>query len=146
MRILHQAITNNFLFRGEKMKIIAQLMDVEALSIMETTNILELKDEEPKIQIQPLGDMPYLGEKEEESISNIIEIDVNSTIEFKGLNIARVVWIANTMSVHFDIPTDIAIVDEETSVDVPFEPLETPLRGITVTDLTNFESPLTGDN
>jgi len=128
------------------MKIIAQLMDVEALTIMETTNILERKDEEPKIQIQPLGDMPYLKEKEEESTSNIIEIDVHSAVEFKGLDIVRVSWIANSMCVHFDIPTDIAIVDEESSVDVPFEPLETPLRCITVTDLTNFESPLTGDN
>ena len=128
------------------MKIIGQLMDVEALSIMETTNILELKDEEPKIQIQPLGDMPYLGEKEEESISNIIEINLHSAVEFKGLDIVRVSWIANSMCVFFDIPTDIAIIDEEKTIDVPFEPLETPLRGITVTDLTNFESPLTGDN
>lgn len=110
-------------------------MDVEALSVMETTNILERKDEEPKIQIQPLGDLPYLGEKEEESISNIVEVDVDSAISFEGLDIKRVTWIGNTMCVHFDIPTDVAIVDEEKSIDVPFEPLETPLRCITVTDL-----------
>jgi hypothetical protein len=125
------------------MKIIAQLMDGEGLSIMETTTILELKDEEPKIQIQPLGNMPSLEEKGEESISNIIEVDVHSAVEFKGLNIVRVLWVGNTMCVYFDIPTDIAIIDEEYSVDVPFEPLETPLRCITVTDLTNFEPSCT---
>jgi hypothetical protein len=130
LKIPHLTITNNFFFDlvEGKMKIIAQLMDVEALTIMETTNILELKDEEPKIQIQPLGDIPYWGEREKESTANIIEIGVASTIQFKGLNIDRVIWIANTMSIHFDIPTDIAIVDEESTVDVPFEPLDDPLR------------------
>ena len=95
------------------MKIIPQLMDVEALWVRETTNVPDLKDREPKIQIETLRDMPSIGAKGEEFISNIIEADVDSAIGFEGLDIVRVSWIENSMCVHFACPTDIAIVDEE---------------------------------
>jgi len=128
------------------MKIIAQLMDVEAMSITETTNILELKDREPKIQIETLRDWSSLKATGNEAISNITEVDVDSAIGFEGLDIVRVSWIANSMCVYFASPADIAIVDEEKTIDVPFDPLETPMRCITVTDLNNVQSQLSEDN
>jgi len=42
------------------------------------------------------------------------------------------------MFVHFSCPTDIAILAEEIT-DVSSDPIETPLRCITVTDLSNVQ-------
>lgn len=128
------------------MKIIAQLMDVGAMLVRETTNDPDLRDREPKVQIETLRDMASLEAKGHESISNIVEVDVDSTIRFEGLDIERVSWTDNAMCVYFACPTDIAVVDEEETMDVPFEPLETPLRRIAVTDLNNLQPVLIGDN
>ncbi|HPD60149.1 MAG TPA: hypothetical protein PKV48_00095 [Thermodesulfobacteriota bacterium] len=87
-----------------------------------------------------------LEAKGSEAISNIIELDVNSSVMFDGLDIQRVLWLGNSMCVYFDCPTDIAVLDEEETMDVPFDPLETPLRRIAVTELNNVQPPLTGDN
>ncbi|HPD60302.1 MAG TPA: hypothetical protein PKV48_00875 [Thermodesulfobacteriota bacterium] len=128
------------------MKIIAQLREVEALSIMETTNILGLKYREPKIQIETLRDTPSLETQGDEANSNMVELDVNSAIGFEGLDIIRVSWIANTMCVYFSSPVDVAIVDQEKTIDVPFEPPEKSLRCIKITALNTVQPPLTGDN
>ena len=126
------------------MKIIAQLMDVEALEVTETPH---RKGQEPKIRIGTLRDWSSLEATGNEAISNIIEVDIDSTISFEGLDIVKVNWIGGNvaMCVYFASPVDAAIVEDE-PIDIPFAPLETPLRCIRVTDLTNVQPPLTGDN
>ena len=89
--------------------------------------------------------MPSIGAKGEEFISNIIEVDVDSAIGFEGLDIVRVSWIDNFMCVHFACPSDIAILAEEI-IDDSSDPLATPLRCVTVTELDNVQYPLFGDN
>jgi hypothetical protein len=129
-------------------KIITQLMDVEAMWIRETTNAPPLKDEKSKIQIRTLtlSDMPSLKANGTEPIPNIIDLDVDSAIRFEMLYIKRVGWVDNTMCVYFTVPTDIAIVDEEEPIDVPFDPSEPPLRSILVTELNNIQPPLLKNN
>ena len=138
MRILHLAITNNFLFSGGKMKTIAELMDVEAIRVCGTIIYPDLNEPEPKIQIQALRDLRSIETEENEALSDVREVDGGSAIMFEGLDIVRVSWIDNDMFVHFACPTDIAILAEEI-IDDPPDPLETPLRCITVTDLTNVQ-------
>jgi len=127
------------------MKIIAQLMDVEALDVTETPH---RKGQEPKIRIGTLRDWSSLKATGNEAIANITEVDIDSIISFEGLDIAKVNWMGGNvaMCVYFASPVDVAIVDEERPIDVPFAPLEPPFRSITVTDLINVQPPLTGDN
>lgn len=91
----------------------ARLMDVEAIRVCGTTNAPDENDPEPKIQIQALRDLPSIGEEDEESVSDISEVDVDSAITFEGLDIERVSWVDNDMFVHFACRTDIAILAEE---------------------------------
>jgi hypothetical protein len=126
------------------MKIIAQLMDVEALEVTETPH---RKGQEPKIRIGTLRDWSSLKATGNEAISNITEVDIDSTISFEGLDIVKVYWIGGNvaMCVYFASPVDVAIVEGE-PINIPFAPLETPFRSIRVTDLTNVQPPLTGEN
>jgi len=125
-------------FVGRKMKILDQLKDVEAIRVCGTINARDLNDQKPKIQIQALRDMPSIREDGEECISDISEVDAESAITFEGLDIERFSWVENDMFVHFSRPTDIAILAEEITDD-PSDPIETPLRCITVTDLSNVQ-------
>jgi hypothetical protein len=120
------------------MKIMAQLMDVEAIQVCGTINYSDLNDPEPKIQIQALRDIPSLEAEGKETIFDVCEVDADSAITFEGLDIERVSWVDNDMFVHFPRPTDVAILAEEI-IDDPSDPFETPLRCVTVTELTNVQ-------
>jgi hypothetical protein len=125
-------------FVGRKMKILDQLKDVEAIRVCGTIIYPDLNDPEPKIQIQALRDIPSLEAEGNETSSDVCEVDAESAINFEGLYIERVSWVDNDMFVHFSCPTDIAILAEEIT-DVSSDPIETPLRCITVTDLSNVQ-------
>ena len=120
------------------MKILDQLKDVEAIRVCGTINARDLNDQKPKIQIQALRDLPSLEVEGNETSSDICEVDAESAITFEGLDIERVSWVDNDMFIHFPRPTDVAILTEEI-IDDPPNPLETPLRCITLTDLINIQ-------
>ncbi len=138
MRIPHLLITNNFLLWGEKMKILAKAIDVEAMRVCGAINYPDLNDPELKILIQALRDLPSLEAEGNETSSDVCEVDADSAITFDGLAIERVSWVDNDMFVHFPCPTDVAIIAEEI-IDDPSDSLETPLRCVTVTDLSNVQ-------
>ena len=91
--------------------------------------------------------MRSIKEDGEKCISDISEVDAESAITFEGLDIVKVYWIGGNvaMCVYFASPVDVAIVEGE-PINIPFAPLETPLRCIRVTDLTNVQPRLTGEN
>ena len=120
------------------MKIVTQAMDVEAMRVCGTVNYQDLNAQDPTIQIQALRDIPSLEAEGNETSSDVCEVDAESAINFEGLYIERVSWVDNDMFVHFSCPTDIAILAEEITDD-PSDPIETPLRCITVTDLSNVQ-------
>jgi hypothetical protein len=120
------------------MKILAQAMAVEVIRVCGTIKYPDLNDPEPKIQIQALRDLPSLEAEGNEASSDVCEVDSDSAIRFEGLDIERVSWVDNDMFIHFPRPTDVAIFAEDIT-DNPSDPLETPLRCITVTDLGNVQ-------
>ena len=73
-------------------------------------------------------------------VSNLVELDMDSEIGFKGLDIERISWVGSSLCVYLPYPTDIAIVDTGKLLDVPFKPLETPLSSIVISRLSNFKS------
>ena len=50
------------------------------------------------------------------------------------------------LCVYFERPTDVAIIDTGTDIDISFSNEEPPLRSIVVTDIENFSPFAHGDN
>ena len=124
------------------MNIVAQLMEVEAISVKEISDDASENDNTFKIRIEALRRLEALRRKGSKPVSNVVEIDIDSSICFQGLNIVQTAWLENSMCVYFERPTDVAIVDTWDDIDISFSKEEPPLRSIVVTDLENF-CPLT---
>ena len=129
-----------------KMNIVAQLMKVEAISVKEIGDDVSENDSSFRIRIEALRRLEALRRKGNKPVSNVIEIDIDSSICFQGLNIVQTAWLENSMCVYFESPTDIAIIDTGDDFDIPYYREEPPLRSIVVTDFENFSPSPHGDN
>ena len=129
-----------------RMNIVAQLMKVEAMSVEEIGDDVSENGSPSKIRIEALRDLGALPGKGKKPVSNVVEIDIDSSICFQGLNISQTAWVENSMCVYFERPTDVAIIDTGDDIDIPFSKEEPPLRSIVVTDLENFLPSPCGDN
>ena len=132
--------------RKLRMNIVAQLMKVEAISVKEIGDDASENDSTFKIRIEALRRLEALRRKGNKPVSNVIEIDIDSSICFQGLNIVQTAWLENSMCVYFESPTDVAIIDTGDDFDIPLAKEQPPLRSIVVTDLENFRPLTHGDH
>lgn len=126
------------------MKILAKFMKVNAILIAERIPEPE-GTEEPEIIIEAIkewGEWDFsLGEKGTQGyLANFIELDIDSSLILEGLEVERISWINNAMCVYFPYPTDIVIVDTGEILESVFEPLESPLSSIIISNLRNYET------
>lgn len=131
------------------MQMLAKVMDVIEISVHEKIPGPEGK-EEPRIILHAIKDRGKwdfaLGENGEQGfVANFFELDIDTVVHFEGLDIKSVTKIERSTWLEFYEPIDIAIVDTEELLPVPFRPEEPPFSNIVVSVLANFESTvLTG--
>ena len=125
------------------MQVMAKFRDVTAIMVQEETPEAD-SSEQPKVVIEAVKEWggwdPYLADEEQQgNVSHFVELEIDASVRFEGLNIRSVPRINNSMCIYLAYPTDIAIIDTEESLPVPFEPEAPPISDIVVCSWLSLE-------